>query len=66
MAKYRQYKNGIFGHRHNGYYIIKGEKKGNFSIKDKDGNLVKENIYDYDDAEWIIDKMTVSEEELVL
>ena len=31
MARYRTYKNGITGHRYNGYYIIKGETKGTFA-----------------------------------
>ena len=64
MARYRTYKNGIFGHRHNGYYIIKGEKKGDFSIQDKNGNTIEKDIYDFDEATWIIDKITVSEYEM--
>ena len=59
MARYRTYKNGIFGHKHNGYYIIRG-KKGEFSIQDEAGKTVMDKLYDFTDAEWEIDKMTES------
>ena len=52
------YKNGIFGHRYKGYYIIKGESKGKFAIWNEEKTVFRENILDYDDCEWIIDKET--------
>ena len=62
MARYRTYKNGITGHRYNGYYIIKGETKGTFSIWNEDKSVFKDNIYDYDECEWIIDIETADQE----
>ena len=56
MAKYRTYKNGITGHRYNGYYIIKGDSKGRFAIWNEDKSVFKDNIYDYEECEGIIDK----------
>ncbi len=64
MARYRTYKNGITGHRYNGFYIIRGEKKGTFAIWNEDKTVFKDNIYDYDECEWIIDKATVNQEEM--
>ena len=61
MALYRTYKNGITGHRYNGYYIIKGEEKGKFSIWNDDKSVFMDNIYDYDECEWIIDKETADQ-----
>ena len=64
MARYRTYKNGITGHRYNGYYIIKGETKGLFEIWNEDKTVFQDKIYDHNECEWIIDKATASEEEL--
>ncbi len=58
MGKYRTYKNGITGHRYKGYYIIKGEEKGKFAIWNEDKTVFQDNILDYDECEWIIDKET--------
>ena len=66
MAKYRTYKNGITGHRYKGYYIIKGETKGKFAIWNEDKTVFKDNIYDYEDCEWIIDKETVDHSDMVM
>lgn len=66
MAKYRTYKNGITGHRYKGYYIIKGEKKGQFSIWNEDKSVFKNNIYDYDECEWVIDKETADHSTMVM
>ena len=66
MAKYRTYKNGITGHRYKGYYIIKGEKKGDFSIWTQDKSVFKDRIYDYDDCEWIIDKETADQSTIAM
>lgn len=64
MARYRTYKNGITGHRYKGYYIIKGEEKGKFSIWKDNGIVLKDNIYDYEECEWIIDKITANKEDI--
>lgn len=66
MAKYRTYKNGITGHRYKGYYIIKGDKKGQFSIWNEDKSVFKDNIYDYDECEWVIDKETADHSTMVM
>ena len=55
MARYREYKNGIFGHRYNGFYIIRGESKGNFKIVDKDNKDVLTGLLDFEDCAWQID-----------
>ena len=62
MARYRTYKNGITGHRYKGYYIIKGEKKGNFEIRKEDNSVYKDNLLDYEECEWCIDKETCDTE----
>lgn len=59
MARYRQYKNGIFGHRYKKRYIIRGEK-GGFSVVDENKNVLAENLEDFDDCEWFIDKMAAT------
>ena len=66
MARYRTYKNGITGHRYKGYYIIRGEKKGLFEICDEDKEVIQDEILDYDECEWIIDKITADHETEVL
>lgn len=66
MAKYRTYKNGITGHRYNGYYIIRGNAKGTYAIWNEDRTVFRDKIYDYDECEWIIDKETADEETLKL
>ena len=68
MARYRQYKNGIFGHRYKGYYIVKKESDGpkSFSILGEDKTVLEENLPNYDDAEWKIDKITASPEMLTI
>lgn len=65
MARYRTYKNGIYGHRYKDYYIIKGEKH-HFSILDKNGNVYQENVFDFEECEWIIDKAAASENDLIM
>lgn len=62
MARYRTYKNGIHGHRYKGYYIIKGDSKGKFEIWNEDKTVFKNNLYDYDDCEWAIDKETADKD----
>ncbi len=65
MARYRTYKNGIYGHRYKGLYIIKAEK-GNFSVVDENSDIILESLHDYDDCEWAIDKELATEEELTI
>lgn len=60
MARYRLYKNGIFGHRYKGYFIVKDGEK--FSILGKDKTILEDELNDYYDAEWEIDKITASPE----
>ena len=62
MARYRTYKNGITGHRYKGYYIIKGSEKGKYAIWREDKSVFKDNVLDYDECEWIIDKETATPE----
>ena len=64
MARYRTYWNGITGCRYKGCYILKGNKKGEFSILAEDGSPLKAGIYDFEDCQWEIDKMTASQEGL--
>ena len=66
MARYRTYKNGITGHKYKGYYIIKGENKGQFAIWREDKSVFKDGIYDLNECEWIIDKETADEKTLKL
>ena len=66
MARYRTYKNGITGHRYKGYYIIKGEKKGQFAIWKEDRSVLKDNLYDFEECEWTIDKETADHDTLVM
>lgn len=64
MAKYRTYKNGIFGHRYKGYYIIRGESKGLFKILDEAGHVIFDSMLDFDDCTWQIDKMTAPADQI--
>jgi hypothetical protein len=64
MARYRTYKNGITGHKYKGFYIIRGCEKGKYQIWNEDKSIYRDNVLDYDECEWIIDKNTVSEEEM--
>lgn len=64
MARYRLYKNGIFGHRYKGYFIVKDEKQEKFSILSSDKTVLEDELDDYYDAEWEIDKITASPEML--
>lgn len=64
MPKYRKYANGLYAHRYNKWYIIKGETKGDYAIAGPDGTLFKEHLFDYDDCEWEIDKLTADEQDL--
>lgn len=62
MAKYRTYKNGVYGTRHKGYYIKKEDKR--FCILDKQAQEIGIGFDNADDCEWYIDKVTASAEEL--
>lgn len=71
MAKFRQYKNGIFGHKYKKYYILRNNanqyKKGKlYTIIDENGNIIVQDNPDYDDCEWFIDKMVATDEEMTL
>ena len=79
MARFRQYKNGIFGHRYKGLYITRNNsnrwKNGKlYSMIDENGNPACdpgtgetfEESPDFEDCEWFIDKLKASEEEMAL
>lgn len=66
MARYRTYKNGIFGHRYKGFYIIRGKGKGKFEIWNEDKSVFQDSIYDYEECEWIIDKVTADESTMLM
>lgn len=65
MARYRTYRNGITGCRYRGYYIIRGEK-GKFQIWNEDATVHLDNLFDYDECEWIIDKEKAEKEEIAM
>lgn len=69
MAKFRTYKNGIFGHRYKGYYILRNNanqfRKGKlYRVIDEEQNLIMDDTEDYFDCEWYIDKLKASDEEM--
>lgn len=63
MARYRMYKNGIYGHRYKGYYIVKADN-GLFDVIDGERVALASGLPAYDDGEWEIDKATASEADL--
>lgn len=62
MPRYRMYKNGIFGCRYKGLYIVKEEENKTYSVLDSKKIVLKENMKSYSDCEWEIDKITASPE----
>lgn len=66
MSVYKKYKNGIIGSRYRGYYIIKGEKKGQYQILTGDKKVYRSNLYTFEECKWVILVNTVSQEELDL
>ena len=57
MSKYRKYKNGIYGIRYNGYYIVpegEGRRKTGFHVVDGGGELKYETQESIDDCRWLI------------
>ncbi len=64
--RYRQYKNGIFGHRYNGLYIVKNKCNNTFSIIDQNKNNIESDIPDFDDCVWQIDKLTATKEDKIM
>ncbi len=66
MARYREYKNGIFGHRYKGFYIIRGESKGNFKVVSEDNKDVLTGLLDFDECVWQIDKLTASDDDIAI
>ncbi len=61
MAKFKEYKNGIVGKKHDIYYVVTG-KDDKFDIVDKDKNIIEDGFDTVGDAEWQIDKITASED----
>ena len=69
MAKIRQYKNGIFGHKHKGYYIIRNNnnqfKAGKlYKVIDADENVIMDEDPNYYNCEWFIDKLVATKDEM--
>ena len=57
MSKYRQYKNGIYGIRYNGYYIVpegEGRKKAGFHVVDSNKELKFDSQSSIEDCKWLI------------
>lgn len=69
MSKYRQYKNGIYGIRYNGYYIVpegEGRKKTGFHVVDSEGVLKYGSQPSIDDCKWLINAGQATEAEKAL
>lgn len=64
MLRFRQYKNGIYGHRYRKLYIIKDSESKTYSISDTDGNVIMSGIEDVEDCKWEIDKAVATEDDL--
>ena len=64
MARFRTYKNGIFGHRYKEYYITRSIDSGikNYSVIDAAQTPISGPFKSYWDCEWDIDKRTASPE----
>ncbi len=65
MAKFRMYKNGLFGHRYKKYYITRNESENGdkiYAVLDSEKNVVRDGLLNYWDAEWEIDKETATPE----
>lgn len=61
MAKLKEYKNGIVGIKHEGYYVVAGDGE-TYDIIDKEKNVIEDGFVSIGDAEWQIDKLTADEE----
>ena len=69
MSKYRKYKNGIYGIRHNGYYIVpegEGRRKTGFHVVDRDGELRYDTQQSIDDCKWLINVEQATDAEKAL
>lgn len=69
MSKFRTYKNGVYGSKYHGCYIIpdeKGNRKTTFTIKDEDLNVIREKVEDYDESKWVIDIENADMKDLVM
>lgn len=65
MANFRKYKNGMYGLRRKGYFIIPSPSgKRSYSVSDGDGNIVLSGLKALYDAEWEIDKLAATQAEL--
>ena len=66
MSKYRKYKNGIYGIRYNGYYIIpegEGRKKTGYHVIDGSQNIIFDTQKSIEDCRWLIDVSLATKEE---
>ena len=69
MARYKQYENGIFGHKYKGYYIVKDNpdaRRSTFSVMRDDSSVALKGLPDFHEADWSIDIKTATEEEISL
>lgn len=66
MSNYRKYKNGIYGIRYNGYYIIpegEGRKKTGYHVIDSSQNIIFDTQKSIEDCRWLIDISLATKEE---
>ena len=69
MSKYRKYKNGIYGIRHNGYYIVpegEGRRKTGFHVVDGYGELKYDTQYSIYYCKWLINVEQATDAEKAL
>ena len=69
MSKYRKYKNGIYGIRYNGHYIVpegEGRRKTGFHVVDGNGELKYDTQESIDDCKWLINCEQATEAEKAL
>jgi hypothetical protein len=55
MAKYRLYKNGIYGHRYRDFYIVPCGEDDTLRILTDAGEPFALGLHDLEDCEWFID-----------
>lgn len=67
MARFRLYKNGVYGSRYRGYYIApSGKSAGHYSVLSPTLEPVYDEITGFSECRWEIDKLTASDAELRL
>ncbi len=69
MSKYRNYKNGIYGIRYNGFYIVpegEGRRKTGFHVVDSNNKRLFDSQESVDDCKWLINTVQATEAEKML